>query len=124
MFDHSGQQTVILTTVWWWQKVRRDYQENKQRSHSFHMGRFNLKELDEEECEEKYCVEVSSRFAALEDLDAEVGINNACETIRDNINISAKESLDYYELRKREPWFDEGCSELLDRRKQAKLQWL
>jgi hypothetical protein len=25
---------------------------------------------------------------------------------------------------KHEPWFDEGCSKLLDQRKQAKLQWL
>jgi hypothetical protein len=27
-------------------------------------------------------------------------------------------------LRKHKPWFDKGCSELLDKRKQAKLQWL
>jgi hypothetical protein len=27
-------------------------------------------------------------------------------------------------LRKHTPWFDEGCSKLLDQRKQAKLQWL
>jgi hypothetical protein len=27
-------------------------------------------------------------------------------------------------LKKHKPWFDEGCSELLDHRKQAKLQWL
>jgi hypothetical protein len=27
-------------------------------------------------------------------------------------------------LNKRKPWFDKGCSELLDERKQAKLQWL
>jgi hypothetical protein len=44
--------------------------------------------------------------------------------IRENIKISAKESLGYYELKKHKPWFDEGCSELLDQRKQAKLQWL
>jgi hypothetical protein len=44
--------------------------------------------------------------------------------IRENIKISAKESLGYYELRKHKPWFEEGCSELLDQRKQAKLQWL
>jgi hypothetical protein len=25
---------------------------------------------------------------------------------------------------KHKPWFDEGCSKLLDKRKQAKLQWL
>jgi hypothetical protein len=27
-------------------------------------------------------------------------------------------------LKKHKPWFDKGCSKLLDRRKQAKLQWL
>jgi hypothetical protein len=45
------------------------------------------------------------------------------ETIRENINISAKESLCYCELKKNKPWFDEGCSKLLDQRKQAILQW-
>jgi hypothetical protein len=44
--------------------------------------------------------------------------------IRENIKISAKESVDYYEFRKHKPWFDEGCSKLLNERKQAKLQWL
>jgi hypothetical protein len=27
-------------------------------------------------------------------------------------------------LRKHKPWFVDGCSQLLDQRKQAKLQWL
>jgi hypothetical protein len=53
-----------------------------------------------------------------------VEINSAWETIRENIKISAKESLGYFELKKHKPWFDEGCSKLLDQRKQAKLQWL
>jgi hypothetical protein len=44
--------------------------------------------------------------------------------IRENTKISAIESLGYYELRKHKPWFDEGCSKLLDQIKQAKLQWL
>jgi hypothetical protein len=57
----------------------------------------------------------------LEDLDAEVEINSPWETIRENIKISHK---GYYELEKHKPWFEEGCSELLDQRKQAKLQWL
>jgi hypothetical protein len=48
---------------------------NKQGSHKFHMERFNLKKLNEVEGKEKYHVEVSNRFAALEDLDAEVEIN-------------------------------------------------
>jgi hypothetical protein len=51
-----------------------------------------------------------------------VDINRALETIRENIKISAKESVGYYELKKHKPWFDEGCSILLDQRKQAKLQ--
>jgi hypothetical protein len=57
-------------------------------------------------------------------LDAGVEINSAWETIRENIKISAKESLGYYELRKHKKWFDEGRSKLLDQRKEANLQWL
>jgi hypothetical protein len=57
----------------------------------------------------------------LEDLDAEVEIISASETIGNNINISAKESLGYFELKKHKPWFNEGCSKLLDQRKQTKL---
>jgi hypothetical protein len=60
----------------------------------------------------------------LEDLDTEVEINSAWETIREYIKTSAKESLGYFELKKNKPWFDEICSKLLDKRKQAKLQWL
>jgi hypothetical protein len=40
------------------------------------MERFNLEKLNEVEGKEQYCVEVSNRFAALEDLDAEVEINS------------------------------------------------
>jgi hypothetical protein len=73
---------------------------------------------------EQFCVEVPNRFAALEDLDTEVEINSAWETIRENMKISAKESLGYFELEEHKTCFDEGCSKLLDQRKQAKLQWL
>jgi hypothetical protein len=57
----------------------------------------------------------------LENLDTEVDINRAWETIREHIKISAKEGLGYYELKKYKPWIDEGCSQLLDQRKQAEL---
>jgi hypothetical protein len=60
----------------------------------------------------------------LENLDAEVDINRASDTIGKNITISAEENLDYRELKKHKPWLDEGCSELFDQRKQTKLQWL
>jgi hypothetical protein len=88
------------------------------------MERFNLKKLREVEHKEQHCVEVSNRFATLEDVDKKVEINSAWETIRQNIKISDKESLGYFELKKLKPWFNEGCSKLLDQRKQAKLQWL
>jgi hypothetical protein len=51
-----------------------------------------------------------------------VDINRAWEAILENIKISAKASLGYYELKKHKPRFDEVCSELLDQRKQATLQ--
>jgi hypothetical protein len=43
----------------------------------------------------------------LEDLDAEVEINSAWQTIRENIQMSAKDSLGYFEIKKHKPWFDE-----------------
>jgi hypothetical protein len=88
------------------------------------MGMFSLKTLKKVESEANYRFEVSNRFAALEDLDVEVEFYSAWEMIRENVKISARESLGYYELKKHKPWFDEECSKLLDQRKQAKLQWL
>jgi hypothetical protein len=105
-------------------KVKERLAVNKQRSQRFNMERFNLKKLNDVEGKEQFRVEVSNRFVALKGLDTEVEINGAWETIRENIKISAKENLGYFEFKKHKPWFDNGCSELLDQRKQAKLQWL
>jgi hypothetical protein len=86
------------------------------------MEKFNHMKLNEMEDKEKYH-EVSNGFAALEDLDAEVEINSASET-RENIKISVKENLGYYELKNHKPWFHKECSKLSNQRKQAKLWWL
>jgi hypothetical protein len=67
-------------------------------------------------------VEVPNSFEALEDLGADVNIFIVWETMRENIKISAKECLGYYELKKVKPWSDKGCSDILDQRKQVKLQ--
>ena len=40
------------------------------------------------------------------------------------ITESAKESLGLHELKQNKPWFDEECLGFLDRRKQAKMQWI
>jgi hypothetical protein len=89
-------------------KVRERLAMNKQKSQRFHIERLSLKKLNEVEGKEQYHVEVSNRFAALEDLDTEVEIDSAWEMVRENIKILAKESLGYYELRKYKPWVDKG----------------
>jgi hypothetical protein len=81
-------------------RVKERLAVDKQRSHRFHMERFNLKKLNEVETKEQFHVEVSNTF---EDLDAEVEINSAWEMIRENIKISSKESLGYMELKKHKP---------------------
>jgi hypothetical protein len=52
------------------------------------------------EGKEQYRVEISKSFPGLENSYVEVDINRAWETIRQNIKISTKESLRYYELKK------------------------
>jgi phosphomevalonate kinase len=106
--DYDTDQYLVVA------KVREKLAVNRQRSHKFHMERLNLKKLNEVEGKEQFCVEVSDRFAALEDLDEEVEINSSSETIRQNIKNLAQESLGYSELEKHKPRFDKGCSKVLD----------
>ncbi|PNF18502.1 hypothetical protein B7P43_G09010 [Cryptotermes secundus] len=58
-------------------KVRERLAVSKQTTYGVHMERFNLKELNEVEGKEQYRVEISNRFAALENLDTEVDVNKA-----------------------------------------------
>jgi hypothetical protein len=78
--------------------------------------RFNLNQLNEEEVKEQYQVAIKNKFAALENLDDNGDINRAWETIRENIKISAKESIGFCESQSYKPWFDEECLKLVDRR--------
>jgi hypothetical protein len=90
----------------------------------FYMQRFDLRKLNDTYVKEQYQVKITKRFAALENFDDNVDMNSAWENIRENINISAKESLGHYDLQQHKPCFDGECSILIDRRKQAKLLWL
>jgi hypothetical protein len=65
--------------------------KNRDTISEFYVDMLNLKKLNEIEGKEKYCVEVLNRFAALEDLDVEVEVSSAWETITESINISAKQ---------------------------------
>jgi hypothetical protein len=60
----------------------------------------------------------------LQSLDESFNINNAWESIRENIKTSAKNNLGYQKRKHNKPWFDNECSKLIDQWKQAELQWL
>jgi hypothetical protein len=62
MYEVSGELTVILITILWLQKLGKDSQDvNKQ--HRSLMGKLN-----ELEVRKQYQIEITSRFAALENL--------------------------------------------------------
>ena len=46
------------------------------------------------------------------------------ENIKENIQTSAKESLDVHELKQNKAWFDEECLGFCNQRKRAKMQWI
>jgi hypothetical protein len=68
---------------------------------------FDLKKFNDIEVKEKYKVEISNRFAALESLNESSDINSAWECIRGNIKTSAKDNLGYHRLKHNKPWFDD-----------------
>jgi hypothetical protein len=89
-------------------KLRERISASKQARQKFHLERFDLKNLDVE-VKEKYQVEISSRFAALESLDESFNINNAWESIRGNTKTSAEDNVGYQKLKHNKPWFDDEC---------------
>jgi hypothetical protein len=66
-------------------KLRERISVSNQARQKFDLERFYLKKLDDLEVKEKYKVEISNRFATLEISDESSDINNAWESIRENI---------------------------------------
>jgi len=58
----------------------------------FDRQRFNLRKLNEPEVREHYQIEITNRFAALENLNNDEDVNRTWEHIKENIQTSAKES--------------------------------
>ena len=83
-----------------------------------------MRKLNEPEVREQYQIEITNRFAALENVNNEEDVNRTWEHIKENIQTSAEESLGLHELNQNKPWFDEECLGFLDQRKRAKLQWI
>jgi hypothetical protein len=67
------------------------------------MERFNVKKLNEGDVKEQHQVTIRNMFAALETLQDSGDINGAWDNIRENIKISAQESLGYCESKHRKP---------------------
>jgi hypothetical protein len=105
-------------------KVRERLAVSKRAAQKIDTERFNVKNLHESDAKEQYQVTTTIKSAALENLDDSGEINRVWDNIRENIKISAQESLGYCDPKHGKLWFDEECSKLVARSKQAELQWL
>jgi hypothetical protein len=97
---------------------------SEQAAQKFDAEKFNLKKLSKLELRKQYQLKISNRFSALENLNISEDINRTWENIKENIKISAQESLGLHEQKQHKPWFDAECAQFLDKRKQANIQWL
>ena len=105
-------------------KFRQRLAVRKQAAQKSDGGRFNLRKLNDLLVRKQYQIEISNRFAALENVSEDEDISRVWESIKENIKTSATESLGMHEMKQRKPWFDEECLGILDQRKQAKMQWM
>jgi len=80
-------------------KVREILAVGKQAAQSFYRRRFILRKLNKPEVRERYHIEITNRFATLENLNDDDDVNRTCENIKENIQTSAKESLGLHEFK-------------------------
>ena len=88
-------------------KVRVRLAVSKQAAQRFDGERFSLRKLNDLEVRKQYQIEITKRFATLENLSDDEDINIAWENIKENIKTSDKESLGLHELKQHKPWLDE-----------------
>ena len=105
-------------------KVRETLAVRKQAAQKYDGKRFNLRNLNDLQVRKQYEIEITNRFAALENVSEDEDINRGWESIKENIKTSATESLGMHEMKQHKPWFYEECLGILDQRKQAKMQWI
>jgi uncharacterized FlaG/YvyC family protein len=80
-------------------KVRKRLAVSKQAAQKYDVERFNLRNLNELEVRKQYQIKISNRFASLKNISYSKDINRAWENIKENIKISATDSLNLYELK-------------------------
>jgi hypothetical protein len=94
------------------------------------MEKFNLKNLNEVEVKEQYRVEISNRFAALENLDIEEDVNKDSETTTeyneingDNVNNIRHEASRHLRNKGRE-YLKDKIDELATNTKNKRIKYL
>jgi hypothetical protein len=117
----SEELNVILFTFWWLQKIGL-LRVSTEEAQKFDVNRFNFRKLSEIEVRKKYQIKISNKSAALENLNDREDINRTWENIKENNEISTKDSLGPYALKHHAHNFDEEYLGFLDQRKQAKCQ--
>jgi len=90
-------------------KVRERLAVDKQAAQRFDRQIFNLRKLNEPEDKEQYQIEITNRFAALENLTHDEDVGRSWDNIKEKIQTSAKERLGLHELKQNKSWFDEEC---------------
>ena len=71
-------------------KVRERLAVGKQAAQRVDRQRFNLSKLNDLEIRKQYQIEITNRFAALENLNEDEDVNRTWENIKENIKTSAK----------------------------------
>jgi hypothetical protein len=87
--------------------VRERLAVSKRASRKIDRERFNLKKLNKGVVKEQYQVTIRNKCAALENFEDNGYISRAWDNTRENIKISAQESIGYCEPKHCKLWFDE-----------------
>ena len=80
-------------------KVREKLAVRKQAAQKSEGRRFNLRKLNDLEVRTQYQIEITNRFAALENVREDEDINRGWESIKENNKTSDTESLGMNEMR-------------------------
>jgi hypothetical protein len=94
-------------------KVRGRLAVSKRAAQKIDTDRFDVKKLNEADVKEQYQVTIRNKCAALENLEDSGDINKAWDNIRENIKISAQESLGYCESKQCKLWLTRNVQNLL-----------
>jgi hypothetical protein len=89
--------------------------------------RFDTEKLKTNHWKDRYQVEISNMFEALQTVTEnpdEIGVDERWEIIEQTVKDAVKATIDYRKKRKDKPRFDEDCRKSVEKRRECKLTWL